>query len=152
MQKEDSFTIIGENLLNDGTVYGKNVLTEKECETLYSQAFALYSSHSFSEALHLFERLVQAQPLHIDHWIGHGACLQMERKYEKALHSWALAALIEGDNPLPHLRAAECLFSLGDGEEGMVALKKAHHLAKESSSPLLFEIEKLLTMQERSHD
>lgn len=100
-------------------------------EAIYAYAYQFYANGHFEEARSLFSLLTVMQPDQLNYWMGLGACLQMQKKYEKALEAYAAAALIDVDslNPLPHFYAAECLLSLKDVTRALQALESAHTIA-----------------------
>jgi type III secretion system low calcium response chaperone LcrH/SycD len=152
MNLDEMLSKIGKTLLEEGTLFGKEKLAPKHCETLYTKAYALYNQNHFEKAAELFYLLIEAQPFYFDHWAGYSSCLQMQGLYEKALSSWALAALIEESNPTPHFHAGECLFSLGKTEEGVFAMKTALFHAEKTSSPLCDTIKAALCLNEACND
>jgi type III secretion system low calcium response chaperone LcrH/SycD len=152
MNSEEMLSKIGKNLLEEGTLFGKEALSPKDCTTLYTKAYALYNQNNFEKAAELFYLLIQAQPFYFDHWAGYSSCLQMQGHYEKALSSWALAALTEESNPLPHFHAGECLFSMGEAEQGVIAMQRALFHAEKTASPLCDTIKAALRLKESCDD
>jgi type III secretion system low calcium response chaperone LcrH/SycD len=101
-------------------------LSAVEIEALYCEAFSLYKENQYEEAFKYFQWLVILSPFLEKHWMGLAACQQMRKEYEKALHSYAVSALLNEANPLPHWYAALCYLALNDKEEARRALKTAH--------------------------
>ncbi len=87
-------------------------LSEEEVERFYAYGFAHYGSGSWGEAADVFRLLCTRRPLEPRFWFALGATLQEAESYQEALHSWAMAALLKGEDPYPHFHAAECCFSL----------------------------------------
>ena len=94
-------------------------------EEIYPHAFALYNQGNYVQAGALFSQLVLQNPFDEKLWRGLAASKQMEREYEAALCAWALVAILQENDPLPHFHAAECYLSLHDAEEAMKALDAA---------------------------
>jgi type III secretion system low calcium response chaperone LcrH/SycD len=110
----------------------------QEQENLYAGAFALYESGKFSDAAEVFTQLILCNPFVERSWRGLAAAQQLNEKFEEALHAWALTALLNSTDPLPHYHAAECLFSLDNREEALKALNEAEKLlGKDSTSEVL---------------
>lgn len=108
-------------------------LTEKEYQTVYASASSLYEQGSYEEASQLFTQLALNAPFCEAYWRGLAACRQMQGSYEASLHAWALTALLQEHDPLPHFHAAECYLSLNDKEEGLKALDAAKSLLNTSA-------------------
>lgn len=89
---------------------------------MHAIAFELYHHGHYEQAAVLYRLLSAKEPLNADFWMGLGASLQMNSKYEDALTPFAMAASIEIENPQPHLHAAECYFGMLDRKEGFEAL------------------------------
>jgi len=94
-------------------------------DELYSQGYHFYENGHYDKAFLAFHKLVLSHPMEGKYWFGLASTLLQQKNYEKALHAWSIAALIDFKNPLPHFHAAECLFSLKLIDEGMLALKEA---------------------------
>ena len=114
---------------------GKELLPDDEVEAFYQYAYSHYNSGHWTEAADIFRLLCTRRPLDSRFWFGLGAALQEGGSYIDALHSWAMAALLKTEDPYPHFHAAECYFSLGDGQEAAKALKEAA-LKIEATHPL----------------
>ena len=69
--------------------------------------------------------LCTRRPLESRFWFALGATLQESKSYSDALHAWAMAALLQKEDPYPHFHAAECCFSLQWSEDAAMALKEA---------------------------
>jgi type III secretion system low calcium response chaperone LcrH/SycD len=100
-------------------------------EALYAQGYAQYEQGYYMEALQCFHRLTGANIKNPKYWIGLAACYQMQKSYEGAVAFYAFAAMLRPEDPLPHLYAAECLFSLKKTEAGLSALQSAEEASKE---------------------
>lgn len=104
-----------------------------ELEMLYADAFQFYQKNLFSESCELFRLLVLIDPFVEKYWLGLGATLQMDGRYEEALKSYGVVACLDETSPYPYYYSAECLEKLNRSEESKDALKKAYAYA--SSSP-----------------
>lgn len=121
-------------------------LSLEAIEGLYHYAFQFYSHGKYPEAIKFFRFLTLVDTQQKKHWMGLGACLQMQKEYEQAVHVYGVAAVLDPVDPYVHVYAADCFFALDRVEEGMKALdsaKKAAHM-KKLYEPLLPEL-KLLT-------
>lgn len=124
-------------------------LSLAEQDIIYGSGFGLYEKGNYLEASELFTQLLLENPYDIRYWRGLAAARQMEKNYEMALNAWALVAILEDKDPLPHYHAAECLLSMGDKDEAQKALLAAEdRLGISSLDNLREKIECLKTMQE----
>ena len=116
-------------------------LTEEEVEKFYSYGFAQYGSGNWAEAADVFRVLCTRRPLEPRFWFALGATLQEAESYQEALHSWAMAALLERDDPYPHFHAAECCFSLNMSDDARKALRESElRTQKDPTHPLKSKI------------
>lgn len=107
-----------------------------DCDAFYAAAYAQYQANRNEDAAEIFSVLCARQPLEARYWFGLGASLQASSKHEKALHAWAMAALIRFDDPYPHFHAAECSYSLGKMQDALLALQEAKRRIHDPSHEL----------------
>lgn len=100
-------------------------LSESEWQHVYQTAYDCYEKEEYRTAGKLFTRLVLSNPFMGPFWTGLASAKQMSRDYEAAIRAWALSALLDLDNPMPHLHAAECYLYLEQKEEAQKALNAA---------------------------
>lgn len=115
--------------------HGKMLLSDDEAEKFYLCAYSHYHSGHWTEAADIFRLLCTRRPLESRFWFGLGAALQEGGSYFDALHAWAMASLLNKEDPYPHFHAAECYFSLSDRTEAVKALDEAY-LKIEQNHPL----------------
>jgi type III secretion system low calcium response chaperone LcrH/SycD len=106
-------------------------LVETEEKTLYSQGYSFYQKGHYRQAVEIFRLLTVRNPFEKNYWFSLASALQEEKEYGLALQAWAMTALVEQNNPLPHFHAAECYFSLNQKRDAFLALFEA----KERSRP-----------------
>lgn len=126
---------IGQSIENH-SMMSPHDFTNEDISLLYSLGINLYEQGDYTQAKIVFQRLVLAKPHEKKFWMALGASLQMKKHYEEALTSWAMASLIQDEDPLPHFHAAECLLSLHDEAQAKKALLEAK---KRSDSDVLLE-------------
>ncbi|KAF3363094.1 Low calcium response locus protein H [Chlamydiales bacterium STE3] len=100
-------------------------------EAIYAYAYQFYLNGHYQEAQSLFSLLTIMGTKNVQHWLGLGASLQMQKKYDQALEAYGAAALvdIQETNPFPHFYAAECLLSLNQVKRALQALESASTIA-----------------------
>ena len=114
-------------------------------EELYSEAFRLYEEDNYLESCTAFRWLVLLNPFRMKYWMGLAASLQLFKKYEKALHAYAISTLLECENPYPHFHAYECFVALNNKDEAKKALESAyeHTVGKDAHRDLQEQITQL---------
>jgi len=124
-----------EELLN--VVQESDILSNTAAEQFYSFAFAQYQCGDLKKAAEAFHVLCARRPLEARFWFGLGATLQEGRAYDKALRAWAMAALLDRENPYPHFHAAECACSISNLDDARHALREAGaRIANKEDHPL----------------
>lgn len=117
---------IPNTLLKSETLQQAFALTNYEMEEIYNEAYRFYQEGNYLESSTAFRWLVLLNPFIAKYWTGLAANLQLLKKYEKALHAYAMAALIENENPFPHFHAYQCYEALNNKAEGDKALESAY--------------------------
>lgn len=95
---------------------------------LHKAAFVSYERGDYSQSALLFEQLVLKDPFSADYWRGLASSHQMCRLYDRALHAWSLAALLDPADASCHFHAAECLVGQDEPDEALKALAEALRL------------------------
>jgi type III secretion system low calcium response chaperone LcrH/SycD len=96
----------GTSLAQQGTI------SAQEVEGLYALGFNYYAQKDFVKAEEIFSYALPFDFLHKGIVNGLAAARKMQGKYEEALKAYALAGLIDMDNPEHSFYAAECFFAL----------------------------------------
>ena len=106
-------------------------------KSLYACAYRFYENGKYEEAIHFFRLLTVADVNNDKYWVGLAASYKMNKETEKALEAYAIAAILDENDPFTHLYAAECLFDLGRTEEAIQALDSAERVAKKNKNQQL---------------
>ncbi|MBI5274264.1 MAG: SycD/LcrH family type III secretion system chaperone [Chlamydiales bacterium] len=149
---EKALEIIGQRVVNQESLQGKETCSDNDCMTLYSLAYSLYNMGDLPQAEQLFRKLIQTKPYDAKHWMGLGAALQMQHLYKEALTSWSMSALLLPNDPQPHYYAAECLISLNEPKEAVKALRMAQERYQAATESLKTKINSLLHIWGGKHD
>ena len=107
-----------------------------DCEAFYAHAYAQYQAGQAAQAAEVFQVLCARSPMDSRYWFGLGASWQESLNFEKALHAWAMAALLDPQSPYPHFHAAQCAFSLNQTNDARLALQEAKERIKDLAHPL----------------
>ena len=99
-------------------------MKEEEIEQFYAYGFAQYGSGNWGQAADVFRVLCTRRPMEGKFWFALGATLQEAGSYQDALYSWAMASLLNREDPYPHFHAAECCLSLQMTQDAAKALKE----------------------------
>lgn len=105
---------------------------EENIHDMYQIGYALYQNQEYLKANHFFKLLVMARPLEAKYWKGFGACLQMQKDYEKAIDCYMSAQTFNEikQDPYLYVYVADCYFALTQAEKGLMALESARLLAE----------------------
>jgi type III secretion system low calcium response chaperone LcrH/SycD len=124
---------------------------EKALEPAYALAFNLINQNQYYEAEKLLVWLCGIDHYQTKYFIGLGICRQQMGRHEKAVQAYAVAGMLDVNNPVPALRAAECYLAMGMLEEARSGCKAALHWAgsKPEHAALRARAEALLAATER---
>ncbi len=113
-------------LLKSETLQEAFEVTGREMEELYKEGFDHYQTDRYTDSGTVFRWLVTLNPFMIKYWMGLAASQQLLNQDEKALHSYAVAAFLDPESPMPHYHAYECYESLNNKEDAKKALDLAY--------------------------
>ncbi|MBA3957656.1 MAG: tetratricopeptide repeat protein [Parachlamydiaceae bacterium] len=123
-------------------------LSAEQIEELYALGHQQYEKGKYEEAIQTFSLLMQQREDDPRHWLGLAASYQMNKEYAAAIIIYAFLTELNPENPFIHFYAAECLFGMGNAENGLKALDECERLAKENEkefAPLLAQVDLLRT-------
>ena len=128
---------VGETLI--GLVTGRTAmrdvqgLTDEELESMYALGFAQFQAGRYEEAERIFAFVCMMEHREAKYWTALGAARFSLGGYEAAILAYASASAADPDDPVPPLRAADCLMKLGQGEQAVKALEAAIEVAGDSA-------------------
>lgn len=105
---------------------------EEVLETIYAMGYEFYERKDLEKAGNTFGLLCMLSPFETKFWMGLAAATHMMKDYHNALGAYATAALLNPENPLISLNAAECCFAIKDVERGLLALDAAEEIANDN--------------------
>lgn len=100
-------------------------INPEQMESFYRDAYTYYEKGYYEQALFCFRYLALFNTLEKKYWMGLAACQQLLADYEKALKGYAIAHLLDSQDPYPHFYAYECYKALNDTPQSLIALKAA---------------------------
>jgi len=108
-----------------GTIGDVYNLTDTDKEVLYAVAHNFYKNSKYDKALPLFQFLALIDHVNKKWWMGYGAAAQMSKDYAKAINAYAMATVLDIEDPRPQLQAAYCLLMEKKHDEARMALEGA---------------------------
>ena len=93
--------------------------------TLYDIGLRLFNENNLEKATGVFFLLTKMNTFLFEPWLALGMCHQNQKSYGDALYSYAMASLLDFDNPSPHLCSAECYIAVNNDQVGREALDLA---------------------------
>lgn len=148
----DGVNMIVEAIMTEGYILKDfSPFTDEETEAVYAQAYRLVNQGQFEQAEKLFEMLCQLDHFGAKYWMGLGICRQQRKSFEQAASAYAMVGILDHENPMPALRAAECYMALQQweaAESGLIATlhwsgdRPQHAEARARASALLEILER----------
>ena len=129
--------------------------SNEDLENLYGLAYHCYQAKDLEKAKDLFHQLVLSKPLEKKYWMGFAASYQCKGDFLEALKGWAMAALLDHEDPNPHFYASECYLSLNQLKEAKKALLCAKRSLRKEDENLKDKItclENILEMRQNQGD
>jgi type III secretion system low calcium response chaperone LcrH/SycD len=99
-------------------------------QRFYSAAYNLFQTGKESEAADAFFFLATLNPAVHAYWLALGMADQCRHQYEEALSAYAMASLLEVENPLSYYHSAICYHALHDEENMRKSLELALEYAQ----------------------
>lgn len=103
--------------------------TNQKMDAIYGQAYRLYNTGKYKEALELFRVLVILDPTESKYTLGVAACLHMMKEYMAAAKIYLFAGMLDPQNPVPHFHASDCYIQMRDKPSALICLEMAVKIA-----------------------
>lgn len=97
----------------------------EQIEAMYAQAYRLYNTGKYEEAIHFFRMLVALDPTEGKYALGMGACFHMMKEYENAANIYMTASVLDSNNPIPLFHASDCYIQMKDPASALFVLDMA---------------------------
>ena len=130
---EEALQLAAESLISGVSLAQQGKISADEVEALYALGSNYYFQKNFVKAEEIFSYALPFDFFHFNIVSGLAAARKMQGKYEEALKAYALAGLLDMENPEPSLYAAECFFALDKLPECAGALDAAFGLTENQS-------------------
>jgi type III secretion system low calcium response chaperone LcrH/SycD len=123
---ESSFTDFVEKILKKKMLPKDAAgLSNNAVEGLYAQAYRLYNTGKYIEAVHLFRMLIMLNPTESKYVLGMAACFHMLKEYKNAIHTYTMCSLLDPDTPIPYYHSSDCFIQMKDYLSAMFCLELA---------------------------
>lgn len=100
-------------------------LTDEYVENIYAQAYRLYNTGKYEEAMHLFRILIMMNSMEPKYMMGLAASYHMIKDYTNAIQTYVMCSVFDPNNPIPHYHTADCFIQMKDYVSAMVSLELA---------------------------
>lgn len=124
-QKEEKTLVEGvEKILKKG-MSGKEAfdVSNNYLEGVYAQAYRLYNTGKYAEAIHLFRILVMLNPMEPKYMVGLAACFHMLKDFSNAVQNYTIASVLDPENPIPHYHCSDCSIQMKEYLSAMLYLE-----------------------------
>ncbi len=111
----------------EGGFVPKNMLglSDDMVEGIYGQAYRLYNTGKFKEAVHLFRTLMLLDTAETKYTLGLAASLHMLKEFKAATEIYTMCGILDVDNPIPHYHSSDCFIQMNDPVSASVCLEMA---------------------------
>ena len=115
-----------QKLLNKGAL-PQEVLgfSDVMVEGMYGQAYRLYNTGKYREAIELFRMLTLINVQETKYLMGLAASFHMLKEYKKAVDVYTMCTLIDEANPIPYFHLSDCFMQIDDNASALIALEMA---------------------------
>ncbi len=108
-------------------------ISNARIEAMYGQAYRLFNSGNYKEAMNLFNMLVFLNITDAKYTLGLAACLHKLKHYKLAADTYAKCSMLDPKSPVPFYQMALCYLELGDPLSAIVCLELAIKLCGEKN-------------------
>ena len=149
-------------ILNEGYTFGDVFrVSDRQMQAIYNWGYDLQKRGRYEQGMRVFECLCTLDHYDEKSWIALGFCRERLNHPQEAIQAYMMAGLMAPENPIPPLRAAECLLRMRELALAESAVKQAIELAgddprlrprRERAEFLLKVIRKQLEKRSKSND
>jgi type III secretion system low calcium response chaperone LcrH/SycD len=92
-------------------------------ENVYAQAYRLYNTGKYIEAVHLFRVLILMDVTEPKYVLGLAACFHMMKEYKNAIQTYTVCSAIDPNTPIPYYHSSDCFIQMKDYLSAMLCLQ-----------------------------
>lgn len=122
-------------------------LNDAMIEGIYGQAYRLYNTGKYKEAIQVFRLLIMINASEPKYAMGLAACFHMLKQYKDAADAYTVVAVIDPDNPIPFYHMSDCYVQMGSPLSAAAALDSAVTRSGEKPEYRVLKERALLLMQ-----
>lgn len=100
-------------------------LTDAMVEGVYGQAYRLYNTGKYKEAIQIFRLLLMINSTEPKYAMGLAACFHMSKDYKSAINTYSIVGIIDPENPISFYHASDCFMQIGDPASALISLEMA---------------------------
>jgi type III secretion system low calcium response chaperone LcrH/SycD len=100
-------------------------LTDAMVEGVYGQAYRLYNTGKYKEAIRIFKLLLMINSTEPKYAMGLAACFHLEKDYKLATNVYSLVGILDPENPIPFYHASDCFLQMNDPISALISLEMA---------------------------
>lgn len=125
-EKGKMFHAAAGQVLNKGKTAKETLgLTDAMVEGIYGQAYRLYNTGKYKEAIQIFRLLIMISPVESKYTMGIAACFHMLKQYKDAAKAYMVVGVIDPETPIPFYHLSDCYIQIGDYTSALIALTNA---------------------------
>jgi type III secretion system low calcium response chaperone LcrH/SycD len=121
-------------------------ISNEKIEALYSQAYILYNTGKFRDAIGLFRILIMLDPSEARYLIGLAASYHLLKEYRNAIKTYTICLALDPNNPIPFFHLSDCYYQINDKASALVTLNMAVKRAENKPEYQILKDRALLTM------
>lgn len=126
--------------------------SDAKIEAIYGQAYRLYNTGRYQEAIELFRLLVGLDSAEARYTLGLAACFHMLKEYENAAKIYLVAGILDPKNPIPNFHASDCYIQMKDPASAILFLEMAIERSENKPEYQVLSDRAKLTIQSLRND
>jgi len=131
LEKVEEDPARGVDLLGNGDFVLKSLqITEDQLVTIYGEAHQYFAAKDYVNASHCFISLALFDNSRPEYWLCFAHSAYSLKKFEHAFEAYAIASMLDPDDPTPHFYAGCCLQQLNRHDEANILFEETIHLAE----------------------
>lgn len=100
-------------------------MSDAQVEAIYAQAYRLYNTGKYNDAISLFRLLTMIDPTEAKFSLGLAACFHMLKDYKAASDLYVLCGVLDPESPIPAFHASDCYLQMKDKVSAIISLELA---------------------------
>lgn len=111
----------------EGTLPPQNAMgmSNEMVEGLYGQAYRLYNTGKYQDAMQMFRLLVMINPSDPRYTLGLAASMHLLKEFKSAIELYTVCSILDAESPIPLYHISDCYLQTQDKLSAMIALEMA---------------------------